>query len=174
MNIYDKIQRMPGTETYEQKMYQLLNTEHYTKGRYRHDDMGEGMALVWQLVWSWWKPRFLLDHTTQCAYEIMNTNYELVTVTDDDIDWNSMKDLPDNAITRARNHNAMFPTLIRHFENGQAKVEWQINPDGKYYMDDDGFGMTSDNELTLFGTIDRTGKIVKKFVYEKSNNFLLL
>ena len=174
MNIYDKIQRMSGNETYEQKMYQLLNTVHYTKGHYKHEDMGEEMTLVWQVIWSWWKPRFLLDRTTQCAYEIMNTNYELVTVTDEDIDWDSLKNLPKNAIARAIRHNAMFPTLIRRFENGQAKVEWQINPDRKYYMDDDGFGMTSDNELTLFGTIDRTGTVVKKFVYKESHNFLLL
>ncbi len=174
MNIYDKIQRMPGNETYDQKMYQLLNMEFYTKGHYKHEDLGEGMTLVWQVIWSWWKPRVLLDHTTQCAYEIMNSNYELVTVTDEDIDWNSMKDLPDNAIACARSHNAMFPTLVRSFENGEANVEWQIHPDGKYYMDDDGFGMTDDNELTLFGTIDRTGKVIKKFLYKESHNFLLL
>jgi hypothetical protein len=174
MNIYDKIRRMLGNEAYEQKMYQLLNTEHYTQGQYKQEDMGEGMTLVWQVIWSWWKPRFLLDHTTHCAYEIMNSNYELVTVTDEDIDWDSLKDLPENAVFRAKMHNAMYPTLIRRFENGQAKVEWQINPDGKYWMDDDGFGMTRDHELTLFGSIDRTGKVVEKFVYKESHNFLLL
>lgn len=174
MNIYDKIRRMTGNETYEQKMYQLLTTEHYTKGHYKHDDMGEGMTLVWQVVRDWWKPRFLLDHTTLCAYEIMNSNYELVTVTDDDIDWDSLKNLPDNAIARAESHNAMFPTLIRRFINGQAKVEWQIHPDGKYWMDDDGFGMTNDQELTLFGSIDRTGMVVEKFVYKESHNDSLL
>lgn len=174
MNIYDKIQRMSGNETYEQKMYQLLNTVHYTKGHYKHEDMGEEMTLVWQVIWSWWKPRFLLDRTTQCAYEIMNTNYELVTVTDEDIDWDSLKNLPKNAIARAIRHNAMFPTLIRPFHNGLAKVDWQIHPDGKYYMDEYGFGMTRDQELTLFGSIDRMGNVVDKFVYKESHNFLLL
>lgn len=174
MNIYDKIRRMPGNETYEQKMYQLLTTEHYTKGHYKHDDMGEGMTLVWQVIWSWWKPRFLLDHTTQCAYEIMDANYELVTVTDEDIDWDSLKDLPEKAIARAERHNAMFPTLIRGFQNGVCEVEWQINPDGKYWMDDDGFGMTNDQEITLFGSMDRTGKVIRKFTYKPSSNFLLL
>lgn len=174
MNIYDKIQRMPGNETYDQKMYQLLNMEFYTKGHYKYEDLGEGMTLVWQVIWSWWKPRFLLDHNTQCAYEIMNTNHELVTVTDDDIDWNSLKDLPEKAIARAAAHNAMFPTLVRCFQNGEADVEWQINPDGKYWMDDDGFGMTDDQELALFGSIDRTGQVIKKFTYRPSSNFLLL
>jgi len=44
-------------------------------------------------------------------------------------------------------------------------VRWQINPDGRYYMDDDGFGMTDDEEITLLGKIDRTGKVVVPFSY---------
>lgn len=174
MNIYDKIKRMPGDESYEQKMYKLLNTEHYTTGRYRTSDRFEDMSLIEQTIWSWWKPRFLLDHRSQCAYEIMDSYYELVTVTDEDIDWDSLKDLPENAIARATAHNAMFPTLIYGFHNGVAEVEWQINPDGKYWMDDDGFGMTNDQEIALFGLIDRTGQVVKKFTYKPSSNFLLL
>lgn len=174
MNIYEKISRMQGTETYEQKMYQLLNTDHYNQGQYRTRDVGEEMSLVEQTIWSWWKPRFLLDHRTKCAYEFMDSHYELVTVTDEDIDWESLKDLPANAITRAKAHNAMFPILIRSYYNDVSKVEWQINPDGKYYMDDDGFGMTDDKEITLFGAIDRTGNVIQIFKYKKSNNFLLL
>lgn len=174
MNIYDKIQRMPGNESYEQKMYMLLNSDHYTKGRYRISDMGEDMSLIEQSIWSWRKPRFLLDHRSHCAYEIMNANYELVTVTDDDIDWESLKNLPDNAIARAVAHNALYPTLVHCFHNGKAEVEWQINPDGKYWMDDDGFGMTNDQEIALFGSIDRTGKVLEKFSYQPSSNFLLI
>lgn len=167
MNIYDKIQRMPGNESYEQKMYQLLNTEHYNQGQYETRDLGEDMALVNQTIWSWWKPRFLLDHRTQCAYEFMGGNYELYTVTDDDIDWTSIEDLPVNVVARAKAHNGMFPTLIRRFQDGIAEVEWQINPDGRYYEDDDGFGMTDDEEIALIGAIDRTGKVIKPFTYRK-------
>ena len=42
-------------------------------------------------------------------------------------------------------------------------VSWQLNPDGKYYMDDDGFGMTSDREINIYGFIDRQGKVLVKF-----------
>jgi hypothetical protein len=49
--------------------------------------------------------------------------------------------------------------------NGIAELEWQLNPDGRYYMDDDGFGMTDDEEVTLLGTIDRTGRVVEKIHY---------
>lgn len=32
-----------------------------------------------------------------------------------------------------------------------------------YYMDDDGFGMTNDEEVELIGYINRQGNVVKKF-----------
>ena len=174
MNIYDKIRRMSGSETYEQKMYMLLNTDHYRSGQYRVEDMGEDMSMIEQSIWGWWKQRFLLDHLSQCAYEFMSAEYELLTIADEDIDWNSLKDQPDNAIARTAAHSAMYPTLLRCFHDGVAEVEWQINPDGKYWMDDDGFGMTNDREIALFGAIDRTGRVVRKFTYHPSSNFLLL
>ena len=40
-------------------------------------------------------------------------------------------------------------------------------PDGRYYMDDDGFGITDDEEIALIGKIDRTGKVVVPFTYRK-------
>ena len=48
-----------------------------------------------------------------------------------------------------------------------AEVEWQLNPDGMYYRDEDGFGMTDDEEINLYGTIDRKGKVVKKFTLKR-------
>lgn len=44
-----------------------------------------------------------------------------------------------------------------------AQVSWQLNPDGMYYRDEDGFGMTDDDEVEIYGFIDRKGKVVVKF-----------
>ena len=44
-----------------------------------------------------------------------------------------------------------------------AEVSWQLNPDGRYYMDDDGFGMTNDEEITIYGFIDQNANVVVKF-----------
>lgn len=48
-----------------------------------------------------------------------------------------------------------------------AEVRWQLNPDGMYYRDEDGFGMTDDEEINLYGAIDRKGKVVKKFTFKR-------
>ena len=44
-----------------------------------------------------------------------------------------------------------------------AQVSWQLNPDGRYYMDEDGYGMTDDEEVEIYGFIDTEGKVVVKF-----------
>jgi hypothetical protein len=48
-------------------------------------------------------------------------------------------------------------------------VQWQLNPDGRYYMDDDGFGMTDDEEINIYGIIDTEGRVVVKF--QTINNY---
>lgn len=69
MNIYNKISRIIGKGSYEQKMYKLLSDEKYQNSPYETRDLGEDMAIVKQTIFGWWKPRFLMDHRTQCAYE---------------------------------------------------------------------------------------------------------
>ena len=69
MNIYDKIRRMLGNETYDEKMYKLLNTERFNRERYETTEKSENMSMVKQSIIGWWKPRYLLDHRTKCAYE---------------------------------------------------------------------------------------------------------
>lgn len=52
------------------------------------------------------------------------------------------------------------------------RMAWQkwngsLTPDGMYYRDEDGFGMTDDEEINLYGAIDRKGKVVKKFTLKR-------
>ena len=163
--VCDYVQGYQDDVLSETELYIKLNDEKYKQGSYETCDLDEGMAVINECMWGWWKPRYLVNHNTKCAYEFMNKDQRLVTVTEDDIDWESLKNLPEDAVGRARALSFHFPSFIRHFENGVAKVSWQINPDGRYYMDDDGFGMTDDEEISLWGKIDRTGKVVVPFTY---------
>lgn len=36
-----------------------------------------------------------------------------------------------------------------------------------YYRDEDGFGITDDDEISLEGAIDRQGKVVRKFTLKR-------
>lgn len=147
----------------EEKLYKKLCVSQYKDRPYEQCDLGEGMTLVNQVIGEYWKPRYLIDNEAKCAYEFMTGDEVLQTVTNEDIDWDSLKGIPQDALDRAKAHSFHFPGHIYQYENGVAEVEWQLNPDGMYYRDEDGFGMTDDEEVNLYGAIDRKGKVVKKF-----------
>ncbi len=151
----------------EEALFQILNTQKYKEHPFEHWDKKEGMVLVDQVIDGYWKPRFLMDFETKRAYEFMSLEEILQTVTDDDINWESIKDLPEDVLRVARLHSFHFPGYIYNYENGVAEVDWQLQPDGRYYMDEDGFGMTSDKEINIHGAIDREGRVVRKFSLER-------
>ena len=151
----------------EKKLYRELCLSQYQGLPLVQNDLGEDMALVTQVIGRYWKPRYLMDKEARCAYEFMSIDEVLQIVTDEDIDWDSMKGLPQDAFDRAKAHSFHFPGHVYQYKNGVAEVEWQLNPDGMYYRDEDGFGMTDDEEINLYGAIDRKGKVVKKFTLEK-------
>ncbi len=166
MNIYDRISKMAGEPgSYDEKMYRILSSDKYATGEYQKQKLGEGMEVVNQLIWGWWKPRFLLNHNLKTAYEWMWSNEQLAIVEAEHIDWDSMKNLPEDAVSTLRQYSFRFPSFIRYYQNGIAEVQWQLVPDGRYWMDDDGFGMTSDIELNIYGFIDQEANIVSKFHY---------
>ena len=163
MSIYKKLSKMGGDLSVDKKLYLLLNAERYRSGLYKTEDLGEGMAVIYQVIWGWWKPRFVLNHNDKTAFEFMDSHERLVTVTTDDIDFESLKDLPEDVVEVAQCLSIHFPTFIRGYCNGVAQVDWQLNPDGRYYQDDDGYGMTDDEEIEIYGFIDTEGNVLVKF-----------
>ena len=148
-----------------EKLYMELDVPKYSSHPYTSDDLNDGMRVVKESINGWWKPRFLVDDDAKKAYEFMNSMLILQTITDEDINWESLNELPEKAFNRAKALSGLYPTFIRDFHDGEAEVTWQINPDGRYFMDDDGYGMTDDEEITLVGKIDRTGKVIQRFCY---------
>lgn len=150
------------TDLDEEDLYELL-TFGELPDKYEKSELDEGMAVISESISGCWKQRFLLNHNTKQAWEWMDKNQKLCTISQEDIDWESLKGLPPIAIERAKELSAHFPTFIRGFHKGVAEVSWQLNPDGRYYADEDGYGMTDDEEITIYGYIDRQGKPVVRF-----------
>lgn len=144
-------------------LYKTLNADRYTQYPYKKQDLDDGMCVINQVIGEYWKPRYLIDERNKTAVEFMSSYTVLQTVTVNDIDWDSMRELPKTAIMQAQALDAKFPTFIRNYKKGVASVDWELNPDGLYYMDEDGFGMTDDEEITIYGYIDRNGKPLVKF-----------
>ena len=120
-----------------ESLYKQLYSPTYKDRPYEQQNLGEGMTLVNQVIGQYWKPRYLMEGLSQ------------------------------KILARAKSHSFHFPGHIYQYQNGIAEVEWQLNPDGMYYQDEDGFGMTDDEEINLYGAIDRKGKVVKKFTLKR-------
>lgn len=150
----------------EEKLYRKLCVPHYLDQVFVHD-LGEGIASVKHVMGTDFKPRYLMDKETKCAYEFISDSEILLTVTDEDIDWDSLKGQPQEVLDIAKAHSFHFSGYIHQYYNGVAEVEWWLNPDGVYDIYEEGGCMPDDKEVNLFGAIDRKGKVVKKFRLKK-------
>ena len=146
-------------------LYNYLMQDKFTRSPYQMGFDQDAITILNQSINGWWKPRYIVDRERHEAYEFMNESEQLLTIADGDIDWSSLQGLPTDIVIRAKTRDGHFPVLFGRFHDGKAEVEWQLNPDGRYYMDDDGYGMTDDEETVLIGTVDRTGKVIRKFRY---------
>lgn len=68
---------------------------------------------------------------------------------------------------------AIAPTIgfrtefIRDKETGKLMVHWQVQPDGWYWADEDGFGAENDLEIVLYAYLTEDGKFEAPFrIYE--------
>lgn len=60
-----------------------------------------------------------------------------------------------------------YQSYISRFNRGISCFSWMVQPDGRYWEDDDGFGAESDQEIWLYALMDQDGKFVTKFSEQK-------
>ena len=97
------------------ELYRKLLSARYKFGDYKKENLGEGMILVEELKGGYWKPRYMIDNESETACEFMDSDYCLLTVTADNIAWETIDELPEKVKERARVLNAYFPTIIRGY-----------------------------------------------------------
>lgn len=123
-----------------------------------YDNLGEGMFFVTDRIGN---NCYLLNTTSQTALELVDVDGKMVAFSPDDVDPSVIERDVDS--DNARNLMAKYRFWVYKFNNGKAKVEWTVIPDGCFFADEDGFGAENNVELTVTATIDKDGKIIKKF-----------
>ena len=71
-------------------------------------------------------------------------------------DWKKSLEFPLDRKTQ-------FRFWIYHYKDGKAAVEWMLQPDGRYFEDEDGFGGENCKEVTLHSYIDTNGFFTEPF-----------
>lgn len=157
-------------DSFAEILYSRLNVSSFSSYPYNKSELDDDMSVIEQVICGYWKPRFLMDNRSKTAVEFMDETETLKTISIDDVEWDSLKGVPDVVLERVKRMSAHYPTFVRGYEDGIAELSWQVNPDGRYFMDEDGFGMTDDDEITLYGYLDRSGRpLVKLRVIESSD-----
>ena len=62
---------------------------------------------------------------------------------------------------------ARFQNGLSPFKDGKAEFRWVLQPDGRYFADEDGFGAENYVEIWLHSYIDENGCFTEPFSYCK-------
>ena len=128
---------------------------------YYHRDMGYGMLRFSNRSYGN-KQIFIVNPAIKKVYPISEPNGKLVGFTLDDIDWDNVNQLENNY--DAKRLVADYGGLsIGDFKDGLAYVSWMLYPDGRYFADEDGFGMEDNDEVNISAYIDTQCRVVVKF-----------
>ncbi|MGM9804477.1 MAG: hypothetical protein ACI308_09910 [Muribaculaceae bacterium] len=98
------------------ELYKTLCAKEYAQYPYERCDLDDGMSVINQVIGGYWKPRFLMDERNKTAVEFMDRWTILKTTRTDDIDWLSLKGLPQNAIDKAKGLNDREITIYSYVD----------------------------------------------------------
>lgn len=147
------IREITKTDT-PQNRYALLKAEMRYKPKYfSMYDKKEGMLLVVRRKTS---NQFLVNKTNKTAVEIADIYRCVKCFTSNDV-VESKKE--DGFYFYSTNGNDL---RISDFNNGVAKLKYIIREEGFHPFDEDGYGFEEWQEKSLWGAIDKDGKIVEK------------
>ena len=128
---------------------------------YYHRDMGYGMLRFSNRSYGN-KQIFIVNPAIRKVYPISEPDGKLVGFTLDDIDWDCVNQLEHNY--DAKRLVADYGGLsISDYQDGIAYVSWMLYPDGRYFADEDGFGMEDNDEVNISAYIDTQCRVVVKF-----------
>ena len=103
---------------------------------------------------------WLWNEQTSTLYPIVEGG-NAVFCTIDDIGEAAIKHIRENR--PSWNLEAYYRLWIFKDKKGLYRVEWTVQPDGRYYADEDGYGMTDDEEIIIHGYIDAQARVIGKF-----------
>lgn len=142
------------------KLYKALSADFKSERNYYFAERGEGMMQAREKDS---RRMFLVNNNTKEAWELLTTNGRFSFWDASEVEIASAFDLPYRAQRNAVELCVPYHFGINEFKDGVAYVSWTLQPDGRYYADEEGFGMEDDDEINFYAFIDTKANILIPF-----------
>ena len=146
--------------TTPKELYKTLSADFKAEKNFYFADRGEGMMQVWEKGSS---RIFLVNKKAKEAWELITANGNFSFWDASAVEIASAFGLPYKSQRNAVELHAPYHFGVNEFEDGVAYVSWTLQPDGRYYADEDGFGMEDDDEINFYAFIDKQANILIPF-----------
>lgn len=146
--------------TNPKQLYKVLAANFKFEKKYYFANRGEGMMQGRDKSTD---RVFLVNKNTKEAWELIAANSRFSFWDASAVEIASVLNMPYRAQRNAIELHAPYHFGINEFNDGIACVSWTLEPDGRYYADEDGFGMEDDDEITIYAFIDRSANILIPF-----------
>ena len=125
--------------------------------------VGVGMAFFFGEGWRNYE-LYVANTLTGKIRKLSTTDGEML-VDDNDIDYDAIAKVCENGIGNAKAKVICYAGLNRWdgFKDGLCAISWTLYPDGRYFADEDGYGMEDNDEEEVYAIIDTDLKIVESF-----------
>ncbi len=120
---------------------------------------GNGMAFFFG------KNRELYIANTQTGKIRKISDGDYLLVDDNEIDYDAITKECENGLYNAQMKVVRYAGINRWdgFKSGLCAISWMLYPDGRYFADEDGFGMEDNDEEEVYAIIDADLNIVEPF-----------
>lgn len=146
--------------TNSKELYKLLSAEFKTEKNFSFVSRGEGMMQGREKATH---RVFLVNTNTHEAWDLTTSSGHFSFWDKSAVEIAAIFDLPYRAQRNAVALRTPFYFGINEFKDGVASVSWTLQPDGRYYADEDGFGMEDDEEIDFTAFIDQSANILIPF-----------
>ena len=125
--------------------------------------VGDGIAFFFGEGWRNYE-LYIANIVTGKIRKLSTANGNLL-VDDSDIDYDAIAQESENGIGNAQSKVIRYAGLNRWdgFKDGLCAISWMLYPDGRYFADEDGFGMEDNDEEEVYAIIDTDLNIVEPF-----------
>lgn len=113
----------------------------------------------------WRNYELYIANTVTGKIRKLSTVNGTLLVDDNDIDYDAIAKECENGIGNAQAKAIRYAGLNRWdgFKDRFCAISWMLYPDGRYFADEDGFGMEDNDEEEVYAIIDTDLNIVEPF-----------